>query len=204
MKRILLYLLLCVLTAGIFPLPVQGAEGLGGIPVRMTSVTGQPLEGAEFLLVRELAEGELADHRVEKKMVRIGRENRIMAVASFWMDRAMTGDGQTRAVTDNAGQAFLFGLPYGTYYLVETAAPEGYDRIVDPIRIAIHKYSHLTEADALRDDQGVVIDNTLHIIHLRYALPDTGHRQRTGLLAASFGVFFSAAALLLLNRKRWK
>ena len=95
-------------------------------------------------------------------------------------------------------------MPYGAYYLIETRAPEGYNRIIDPIRVTVHKYSHLTNADDVYDDQGQIIDNTLHIINVRYTIPDTGFSGTLQLAAAGTGVLFSAAALILLNRKRWR
>lgn len=177
---------------------------VGGITILKTDISGNPLEGATFQLVRELQDGELTDRTVEKKILKIGEENRIMALMPFWSDRAMSGEKQTEVMTNAGGNASIYGIPYGTYYLVEAKAPEGYNRITSPIRVAVHKYSHLTEADQVRDDQNEVIDNTLHIINIRYRLPDTGGLQTLQLAAAGTGILFSSVALLLvMNRKRW-
>lgn len=206
MKRIALYVLLFILTAGILPWPAKAAETkpeLGGLNILKTNITGDPLEGAVFQVYRSVRDGELADHSVKKKMLKIDGENRIMVMESFWNSRDLTGEKQLQAVTDKEGRAEIFGLPYGTYYLVEENAPEGYNRISTPIRVTVHKYSHLLEADDVRDDQGVIIDNTLHIINLRYTLPDTGNMETLKLTAACMGLVFSALALILLNRKRW-
>ena len=181
----------------------QVLSDAGGIHILKTDLTGKPLEDASFQIVRELDDGELTDHTVEKKMVKIGEENRIMAVEKFWSNRNMTGQLQTYVTTDRYGRGAAYGLPYGTYYLVETKAPEGFNRITEPIRLSIHKYSHLTEEDGVTDDKGSVIDNTLHIINVRYTLPDTGNWGILQLTAAGIGIVFSSAALILLNWRRW-
>lgn len=208
MKRIVWCLFgMIVAISGFLPLPAQAQETgvpVGGISIFKTDVAGKPLEGASFQIVRELQEGELTDRRIEKKLLKIGEENRIMAIAPFWTDRDMAGERKTEVLTDEEGRATIFGLTYGTYYLVETNAPEGYNRITAPIRVTVHKYSHLTQSDQVRDDQNVVIDNTLHIVNVRYKLPDTGSLETLQLAAGGTGILFSCVAfLLLMNRRRW-
>lgn len=208
MKRIIWCLVgMLVVLSGAMPVSALAQETgvpVGGISIFKTDVAGKPLERASFQIVRELQEGELTDRRIEKKLLKIGEENRIMAVATFWTDRVMEGQRVREVVTDETGRATIFGLTYGTYYLVETNAPEGYNRITAPIRVTVHKYSHLTQADQVRDDQNVVIDNTLHIVNIRYKLPDTGSLETLQLAAGGTGILFSCVALLLLmNRRRW-
>ena len=135
-------------------------------------------------------------------MVKIGEEHRIMTVESFWTSAEMEGQKQAEVLTGADGRAGIYGLNYGTYFLLETRAPEGFNRIREPIRITVHKYSHLTAADGVRDDAGKLIDNTLQIINLRYTLPDTKTWGVVQLAAAGTGILFSSAALLLLGRKR--
>jgi len=177
---------------------------VGGIHILKTDVTGNPLEEATFQLVRDVWDEELTNNALEKRILKIGEENRLMAVMSFWNSREMNGPRTKEVKTDRNGKAAIYGLPYGTYYLVETKAPEGYNRITTPIRVTIHKYSHLTESDNVRDDEDKIIDNTLHIINVRYNLPDTGNLGRIQLTAAAIGILFSSTALLLLNRRRWR
>ena len=183
---------------------VQTSSEAGGIHILKTDLTGAVLEGASFQIIRELEDGDLTDSSVEKKLVKIDGENRIMSVEKFWDNRDMTGQLHTAVTTDRNGRAAIYGLPFGTYYLVETAAPVGYSRITEPVRISIHKYSHLTESDCVKDDKGDIIDNTLHIINVRYILPDTGNWGVMQLTAAGVGIVFSSAALLILNWKRWR
>ena len=205
MKKIMICLLSMFLlwTLAVSASAAEEGIAVGGIRILKTDLTGQPLEGAVFQLARDLQEGEFADRRVEKKLLKIGGENRVMAMEAFWPGRDMTGEKQLQITTDGEGKGAAFGLPFCTYYLVETAAPEGYNRIRDPIRITVHKYSHLAAEDNVRDDKGVLIDNTLHIVNVRYTLPDTGSLETVQLAAALTGILFSAAALILMNRRRW-
>lgn len=204
-RRIILFALSLLLVC--LPVRAKAAEeelAVGGIHILKSDVTGTPLAGASFQICRPIRDQELTDHEVEKTVLKIDGEHRIMVRESFWTNREMTGPRQEEVTSDEAGQAAVYGLSYGTYYLVETEAPSGYNRILEPIRITIHKYSHLTAEDQIRDDQGVLIDNTLHIINVRYLLPDTGNLSSIQLTAGMIGVLFSSVALLLLNRKRWK
>lgn len=205
MKKILYYLMLAFWLLCI-PLKAEATQWgvpVGGLHILKTNVKGDALEGAVFQIARDLKEGELTDKKVEKQFLWIGGENRLMAMESFWTDRSMDGDRKNEVITDKNGNASIYGLIYGTYYLVEQEAPAGYNRISDPIRITIHKFSHLTEADNVCDDNGNIIDNTLHIVNLRYTLPDTGSWGTLQLAAGGTGVLFSSVALILLNRKRW-
>lgn len=205
MKRMMECLvMICMCLTTVFPVRSDAAGGIpvGGIELLMTDVVGQPLEEASFQILREAREEELGDHAVEKRMVKIGEEHRIMTVESFWTSIELTGQKQTTVLTGTDGRAGMYGLNYGTYYLLETQAPDGFNRIREPIRVTVHRYSHLTAEDGVRDDDGKLIDNTLQIINLRYTLPDTRTWGDVQLAAAGTGILFSSAALLLLGRKR--
>ena len=206
MKQIIRWLLLvCICVSGVLHLKCNAADGgipVGGIRILMTDITGQPLEGASFQVLRFAGDAELADSGTDKIMVKIGEEFRIMVVESFWTSVEMTGGKQSSIKTASDGTAAVYGLNYGTYYLLETGSPVGYNRIRDPICVNVHKYSHLSKEDAVRDDTGKVIDNTLHIVNVRYTLPDTGTWSVVQLAAVGTGILFSSAALILLMGKR--
>ena len=201
-RRLFCLLLLLTLLRPVPALAVQEGIPVGGIHILMTGVTGEPLEGAVFRICREVTSDELTDPAVVKEVQPVGQEYRIMTAEAFWPDRTLSGERLETVETDAMGQAAIYGLEYGTYYLVEDRAPEGYERIRRPIRITIHKYSHLTKADNICDDRGALIDNTLHIINVRYKLPQTGDLGRLTLTTGAVGVIFSAISLLLLNRRK--
>ena len=206
MKRMPLIMVICMaFLLGVMPIRGKAARmgmPVGGIHILNTTLTGEPLPGAEFEMVREVRDAELEDQSTTKVILKIGEENRIGVKVSFWYDSSMDGEPTGSVTTDAAGKASLYGLPYGTYYLTMVKAPEGYNRITEPIRVTIHKYSHLTQSDDVRDDQGMVIDNTLHIVTLRYNLPDAG--RLTFLQMAGSGVVLILTLILLAQLIRFR
>lgn len=205
-RRIAGFMLMLLFCMGGMPICADASQtsiAVGGLSLMKTDLTGNPLENAVFQIYRPIRTGELGNRKLEKKLISVDGENQIMVLESFWDNREMTGTKQTEAVTDRSGKTAIYGLTYGTYYLVETRAPEGYNRISDPIRVTVHKYSHLTKEDGICDDKNELIDNTLYIINVRYTLPDTGNLNTVSLAAAGTGIVFSAAALILMNRRRW-
>ncbi len=206
MKRRIVHLLILLLW-GLFwlPLPGEAAGGepeTGGISILKTDPLGNPLAGATFRILREAAPEELQDSGVEKLLIKVGGESLTVVPVRFWDSLTLRGGKTDQVTTDEMGQAAMYALPYGTYYLQEVRAPEGYKRMTDPVRVRVNRYSHLTAADNVRDDEGKLLDNTIHIINIRYTVPETGGPDPLILTAGFWGVVFSAAALLLLNRLR--
>lgn len=199
---ILLPILITIVITGCFPVDSKGMEytETGGICILKTDVIGRPLEGARFRIAREATRQELNDSSVEKSLLRADEQYITVVYESFYTDSA----NQKEARTEDDGKVFIYGLPYGSYYLVESGVPAGYQRMKEPIRIRIHKYSHLTEADEVRDDNGVLIDNTLHIITLRYTIPVVSQMDEITIIAAFVAALFSLISLLLIFSRRHK
>lgn len=207
MKSKGLLILAAVFLLQALALPVCAAEtrsAKGGINILKTDVLGNGLPGASYQIAREATQSELLDSSVAKRLLKIGEDTLTVAYASFWDSREMTGEKKTEVVTDDAGRAAMYGLPYGTYYLVESKAPEGYDRMTAPIRVTVNKYSHLTADDDVRDDADTVIDNTLHIVTIRYSLPETGELASSRISKAVAGLAVSMGVLVCLLRIRYK
>lgn len=207
MKRVRHILSAVMLVLCIFrPAPVCQAAMLdgdtGGINILKTNASGQPLEKAVFRIVREANREEAQDPSIQTESLTIGNETVDVIAQTFYGDRSMSGKLFRQISTDQEGRASMYGLSHGSYYLVEVKAPEGYNRIAVPIRVTVNKYSHLTEGDSVRDDDGVVIDNTIHIINLRYRIPDTGSSGQKRVKFAAVGVILSAGALFALNYRR--
>lgn len=176
----------------------QAPEETGGICILKTDAVGNPLGGARYQVAREATVQEANDSALDKMLLKMNDEYITVVYVPF----VARSQSCTEAELDIDGKLFLSGLPYGTYYLVETKPPDGYERMQDPIRIRIHKYSHLTAADGFRDDNGLVLDNTVHIITLGKLLPETGETEGVMVVAAFVAAVFSGlSAVLLLLRK---
>ena len=182
-------------------MPAEAAQ-LGGINILKTNAAGEPLSGARFYVAREATESEKEDPDCVKETMIIGQEEKQMIYESFYSGANSRGKRIWQIETDHNGKASMYGLEMGTHYLVEAKAPEGYNRITKPVRISVNKYSHLTEEDGILDDAGVAIDNTVHIINVRYRIPETGNREIRPVIVAGIGVAASALALYLISRRR--
>lgn len=82
---------------------------LFGIHIYKINVNAMPLKGAEFKLYKD--------------------------------EQCRTQDMVTTDtyVTDDNGDAYIYGLVEGTYYLMETKAPTGYNAITTPIKVVVNK-----------------------------------------------------------------
>ena len=112
---------------------------------------------------------------------------------------AKTGetDTVTEITTDATGKFTVKGLDADTYYLTETAAPAGYNKLADPVTIVIDEngvVNGTTEAP-----QGV--DEVKVLNQTGAQLPSTGGIGTT-LFYVVGGVLVVGAAVLLVTKKR--
>ena len=146
------------------------------------------LAGAQFRLA-EKAEGETWDAVITVK----GEAVKVNYV-SFYASDDFAAQKVDTAVTDDKGEAFFYGLAYGSYYLVETKAPTGYNKLTEPVEVELTAVSHDTEAEGtwniVKNSQG-------------FQLPSTGGMGTT-LFYAAGGALVMAAGLLLVTRKRMR
>lgn len=116
----------------------------------------------------------------------------------------------TELTTDTDGNITVKGLKEGTYYLEETEAPAGYNKLTAPVKVEITKNStNIHELDSVTADNksGTVDTNNKAIGTITIAnnkgstLPSTGG-MGTKLFYTIGGILMAGAAIVLVVRKR--
>ncbi len=163
---------------------------MGGLNILKYDIADdtQHLSGAVFKLVRLATEEELADETIEKVDITLGEETKQGVYVDFFV-----GDGEEKtieAVTDDNGEAVIWGLAYGEYYLIETKAPEGYHLLTAPVAVVINETSHMAESV-------VKVANSA-----RFNLPDAGGMGTTVFTVLGILLLCSAGGMLLLMKKK--
>lgn len=148
------------------------------------------LPGATFEVYRKATYKESTAGNAELKYIQLEGETTETAMVKmeFYDNEALTGEKVTSFTTDENGVGYVYGLAYGDYYLVETEAPSGYNKLATPIKITINATSHQTE-------NAVTVENTAGAL-----LPSTGGPGTTAFSIG--GTALMAAAVLLLLRRR--
>ena len=151
----------------------------------------QPLAGATFKLCKDQAGTDVIKFDV-KATTEDGRP----------LYRVLPDGTVTEITTDNTGKFVLRGLDSGIYYLFETQAPTGYNKLSGPVQIkievvngdAVVSYGDgNTPADS---ELGVKIENKTGSL-----LPTTGGIG-TAIFYIAGGILAAAAVVFLVTRKR--
>lgn len=116
------------------------------------------------------------------------QEDGTFVPVKFYTDAAMTRQAE-EVVTDGSGCALFYGLAYGTYYLIETEAPDGYNLLTEPVEVVVDGITHLQE-------NAVLVTNSA-----LFRLPETGGIG-TALFTFGGAGIIGAAALVLLGGKK--
>ena len=167
-----------------------GEVHTGGIHLFVSDEAGQPLSGGAFRLARagESSDGESAVLKVS------GAEINVTFVNFH------TGDGKkpvSEVTTREDGTALLRGVAYGRYYLVQTKAPEGRDKLSQPVAVIVSESSHLTAQDGWRDAHGMTVDNTVQLVNGEEILPKTGDISAVVFVVAGSILIGAICALIL-------
>ena len=157
-----------------------------GIQVKKTDGANQPLSGAEFTLSTD-TDG----------------ENTIDFVGTNGVyHKAEAGEtGAATVAVDGEGNLTLSGLDVGTYYLTETKAPGGYNKLSAPIEITITDAKNAAGEDApdgIVDDEGAAtgyVEATV-VNTQGFVLPTTGG-MGTALFTIAGVVLMGASVLVL-------
>lgn len=164
-------------------IPEVHTGGLNLLKVDAADET-KALAGATFAIARAAQEGEEPDATITVD----GGEISVVYV-SFYATDDFTAEKVSEVTTGADGTAHFYGLAYGAYYLIETAAPEGYNRLTWPVVVEVNAVSH--EADSQ-----VTVKNQTGII-----LPSTGGMGTTVFYLLG-GAMILAAGALLVSKKR--
>ena len=119
--------------------------------------------------------------------------------------KALTGEsGITEIETDNTGKFNIQGLKPGTYWLEETAAPKGYNKLAKRIKVEITEYSTLfVNGKQTIDNKPITtaeVENKSGTI-----LPSTGGMGTTVIyLAGALLVMISGVVLIAKKRASQK
>lgn len=132
--------------------------------------TDAMLGGATFRLYTSATDAASPDNK--DKAIKVTGSDGNYTVAEDQESGVM--DMVTKATAVGTGYNLrLNGLAAGTYWLVETDAPDGYNKITKPVKITINKTGEATwtvsKDDAAEDDKIIDIENSTGTI-----LPETG------------------------------
>lgn len=117
----------------------------GGIQLLKTdSQNNLPLKNAVFSLYREATSEELGSG-IKYEEIKVGDTVRKMIPVSFYSAPAMDEEKVFSFSTDENGLGYFYGLAYGDYYLIETQAPQGYNKLSEPQKFTISADSHKKE-----------------------------------------------------------
>ncbi len=166
------------------PVVYTGAANL--LKVDATDHT-HTLAGATFKLFRNATEQEVAN-QVEGLTYLVGMASAVVPV-SFYDNAELEGEKVTLVTSGEDGKIAIYGIAHGTYYLVETEAPVGYNLMEGYKELIVNSTSHLEE-------NTIIIENTTGDM-----LPGTGG-MGTLFLTYGGGMLVLISALILIIRKR--
>lgn len=149
-----------------------------------TGKPGTKLPGAEFVLFRN----DDVQYAAVQNDIQYYRWDEATKTVS-WVDDI---DAATKVTTDNKGEAFFEGLADGTYYLVETKAPAGYNPLTAPVPVTVAGSS----TDITKLSVTAKVENQAGTL-----LPSTGGVGTTVFYVLG-AVLVLGAVVLLVTKKR--
>ncbi len=161
----------------------------GGMEVRKEDALDPSmlLSGAVFEVYRNATEQEVA---AGENLSYLPGFPAPMVRVSFFDNKELSGEKVTSATSDENGISTVYGLAYGTYYLLETQAPGGYNLPAEAVEFVIDAESHTP-------DRIITVKNIRGTI-----LPGTGGPGTEIYLLTGLTLLSSAALLLLLTKRR--
>ncbi len=99
------------------------------------------LKNAKFKLYREITDEE-KENGAEYLTLTVKGTVKNVEETKFFDNSSMKGEKTSFLITDENGLGLIYGVAYGTYYLVEIEAPSGYIKLSEPIEITVDQNSH--------------------------------------------------------------
>lgn len=160
------------------------------IPVlKYTGNVNNPLAGAKFKLY-STKDGTTPIELVQKT----GEQNYRRAL---WNEEGTI----TEITTDKTGKFNIQGFKPGTYWLEESAAPKGYNKLAKRIKVELNEAGSLTIDDKSRDDNNLPISQVNVENKSGSILPSTGGIGTTIFyIAGAFLVLISGVVLIAKKR----
>lgn len=174
----------------------------GGVHLLKTDSEGKPLAGAIFKLARAATEEEIADPKLQNQTLVVDETELQVVFVDFHPSEDIAGERVTEIITKEDGKAAFYGLAYGTYYIVETKAPSGFNLLTNPITVEINAQSHITAKDNILDEKQEIVDNTIRVINTRYVMPETGGIGTTVFTVTGMGIIGAAMLLIFMNSRK--
>ena len=155
-----------------------------GIPVFKYTGTDTPLADAKFILSK-------VENATEADAIKFTPNG---AVYRYTVDQT-NGGGNTTLVSPTDGHFEINGLEAGTYYLKETEAPKGYNKIQKSIKVQI------LENGSIKVDNNAITGDVKVQNNTGSILPSTGGMGTT-LIYVVGSILVLASGMVLFNKRK--
>lgn len=155
-----------------------------GIPVFKYTGTNTPLADAKFILSK-------VENATEADAIKFTSNG---AFYRYTIDQT-NGGGNTTLVSPTEGRFEIQGLEAGTYYLKETEAPKGYNKIQKSIKIEI------LEDGSIKVDNNVITGDVRVQNNTGSILPSTGGMGTT-LIYVVGSILVLASGIVLFSKRK--
>lgn len=163
-----------------------------GIPVFKYTGNNQPLAGAKFILSKQ-------ENPSDTDAIKFTQDTKDREKYTYAAD--LTSPNATKTLeSQDSGYIKIQGLEAGTYYLKETEAPKGYNKISEPIKIEIGTNDDGTQKITVKNE--FVEDGVVRVKNNTGSLlPSTGGMGTT-LIYVVGSILVLASAIVLFSKKK--
>lgn len=174
--------------------------GTDSIHICISDTNSKKQKGAEFRIAREATSEELANAWLAKEKITYAADKYTIVYEDF-RSSDIFDNGSPEMEMSKDGLLSVIGLPNGTYFLIETKAPEGCHLVEDPIRFTIDKNGYLTGTDRVRDNTERR-DNTIVVVHRKCSLSDSDYLSTPLLTATGFAIISAVLTWFSIQLKK--